>query len=69
MLVVRLTPSFLQAARRNRLVRVEVEVDELLVDTLRGQAGLALAHDVAGEIVIGVKVRARARARGYGCWG
>lgn len=41
--------SALQAERRNRLVRVEVEVDELLVDTLRGQGGLPLAHDVAGE--------------------
>eukprot|EP00752_Nemacystus_decipiens_P001274 g1270.t1 len=37
----------MEAARRNRLVRVEVEVDELLVDTLRGQGGLPLAHDVA----------------------
>eukprot|EP00903_Cladosiphon_okamuranus_P007250 g7034.t3 len=37
----------MEVARRNRLVRVEVEVDELLVDTLRGQGGLPLAHDVA----------------------
>lgn len=43
-------PTYVQAARRNRLVRVEVEVDELLVDTLRGQGGLPLAHDVAGEV-------------------
>ncbi|CAB1098165.1 unnamed protein product [Ectocarpus sp. CCAP 1310/34] len=36
----------MEAARRSRLVRVEVEVDDDLVETLRSH-GLPLAHDVA----------------------
>lgn len=39
---------FVQAARRNRLVQLEVEVDDSVIESVKN-AKLALAHDHAGK--------------------